>query len=396
MKSELKNIVSKLEKSGSIAFGDGGKDDSQNLQQEGIAPIIFLFGPSSIGKSTICKEIESQDKLSENLGFETWGVDSEFDNETARCREFLKHDERFLAIENKFPHPWKIMSGIYLGEVQDWKTGKILELNDDEKFPKKLDNFLAQTEGFDKGALEILKTLAKENPNNFREWADLSSKGRESRAFERAVDHAIENSKKGKPTILDMVPNSEGEDMVAAFEKRLVEKNFTCPTRVALVHLSVAELTERMDQRNQKALAPGGNPSDQRNGIFPFQQYAAIFGAIAEEGSQGLGTLNSSDIYQAVEKFGDKNDLAIRDREGKELLDHLGFAEGTNSITVGAKVKNDVVFEHSSASSTRQITEDIRGWTREKMLEGQVRDSKKSWVNGLSNPNQSNQSGMIL
>ena len=138
-----------------------------------------------------------------------------------------------------------------------------------------------------------------------------------------------------------------------------------------------------MDQRNQKALAAGGNPNDQRNGIFPFQQYAAIFGAIAEEGSHGLGTLHSDDIYQAVEKFGDKNDTAIRDREGKELLDRLGFAEGKTSITVGAKVKADVVFEHSSASATTQIAEDIRGWAREKMLEGQVRDPEKEMTSGL-------------
>lgn len=243
-----------------------------------------------------------------------------------------------------------------------------------------------------------------------------------SRAFERAVDHAIENSKNGKPTILDMVPNSEGGDMVAAFEKRLVERNFTCPTRVALVHLSVADLTEIMDQRNQKALAAGGNPNDQRNGIFPFQQYAAIFGASAEEGSHGLGTLHSDDVHQAVEKFGNK-DGAVRDREGKELLDRLGFAEGKTSITVGAKVKADVVFEHSSARATKQIAEDIRGWAREKMLEEQVRDpekeidgrfakrfsgdkkarefedvgsdSKKSWVDRISNSNQSRDDSLI-
>jgi hypothetical protein len=328
----------------------------------------------------------------------------EFDNEVTRCREFLQDDERFLAIESKFPHPWKIIAGIYLGEVKDSETGDILNVADDKKFADKVDNFLAKTGGrYDKEALEILKTLTQENPNNFREKADLTNEGMSSRAFERAVDHAIENSKNGKPTILDMVPNSGGGDMVAAFEKRLVERNFTCPTRVALVHLSVADLTERMDQRNQKALAAGGNPNDQRNGIFPFQQYAAIFGAIAEEGSHGLGTLHSDDIHKAVEKFGDKKDAAIRDREGKELLDRLGFAEGKTSITVGAKVKADVVFEHSSASATTEIAEDIRGWAREKMLEGQVRDpekeidergdlgidSKKSWADRVLDPNQS-------
>jgi hypothetical protein len=390
-KSELKSVVSAMEQTDIITSGDEGAidgvrmNDFQNLQKASSpAPIIFLLGTSTAGKSTICEEIERQDGLSEKLGFETWGVDLEFDNEVARCRKFLQDDERFLAIKDKFPHPWKIIAGIYLGEVKDSETGDILNVADDEKFADNVDNFLAKTGArYDKEALEILKTLTQENPNNFRERADLTNEGMSSRAFERAVDHAIENSKNGKPTILDMVPNSEGGDMVAAFEKRLVERNFTCPTRVALVHLSVADLTERMDQRNQKALAAGGNPNDQRNGIFPFQQYAAIFGAIAEEGSHGLGTLHSDDVHKAVEKFGDKNDAAIRDREGKELLDRLGFAEGKTSITVGAKVKADVVFEHSSASATTQIAEDIRGWAREKMLGGQVRDPKKEMTSSL-------------
>lgn len=337
------------------------------------APIIFLLGTSTAGKSTICDEILRQDQASENLGFETWGLDAEAENEMVRCRDLLKDDARFLAIESKFSNVRKIVTGIYFGEIKDFETGEIFKLNDDEK----LDGFLAKTEGRDdREALEILKTWANEEPNHFKEVADLTDKGMRERAFERAVDHAIENSKMGKPTILDMVPNPDGEDLVVTFEEHLAKRNFTCLTHVALLHLPVAELTERMDQRNQKALAPGGNSGDQRNGIFPFEQYSAIFGASAEG---ALGVLKAEDIRQAVEKFSGKEEIEKR-RTEQELLDRLGFEGGEISITLGIKVKSDAVYEHSDAHQTSQIAEAIRAWTKENMLEKQAQGAEEQSI----------------
>jgi len=291
-----------------------------------------------------------------------------------RCRDLLKDDPRFLAIESKFSNVRKIVTGIYFGEFKDFETGEIFKLNDDEK----LDGFLAKTEGrYDREALEILKTWANEEPNHFKEVADLTNEGMRKRAFERAVDHAIENSKKGIPTILDMVPNPDGEDLVVAFEEHLAKKNFTCPTHVALLHLPVAELIERMDQRNQKALAPGGNPGDQRNEIFPFEQYASIFKS-STEGK--LGTLYAEDIHQAVEKFSGKDEAEKR-RTEQELLDRLGFEDGQISITLGIKVKSDAVYEHSDAGQTAQIAEAIRAWTKENMLEKQTQGAEEKSSN---------------
>ena len=91
------------------------------------APIIFLLGTSTAGKSTICEEIVSKDLDN----FETWGVDKEFNNEVNRCREILKDDARFLAIEEKFPHVWKIFAGIHLNEIKDATTGELLNFGDE-------------------------------------------------------------------------------------------------------------------------------------------------------------------------------------------------------------------------------------------------------------------------
>ena len=359
------------------------------------APIIFLLGTSTAGKSTICEEISRQDEASENLGFETWGIDLESENDTERCQNLLKGNEKFEAIKDSFPDPWQVIDGVYLSKVKDAETGKILQLNDDEKFTKNRDEFLAQTEGrYNERALEILKTLAKENPNNFREKADLTHEGKNTRAF----DHAIENSKKGIPTILDMTPvlkrreDSDlvpGGDIVEAFKAHLIKSGYDCPTHVALVHVSAKDLTERMDERNKKALAPGGNLGDQRDGIFPLKQYTALYGASAGE---TLGTLRQADIYQAAEKFGDENGVKIRKmseaateehqskmsgvfatlREGKKMLNQLGFEDGQTSVALGSKMKADAVYDHSGEGATAKIAEEIRGWAKEKMSEKQT------------------------
>ena len=84
-------------------------------------------------------------QASENLGFETWGLDAEAENEMVRCRDLLKDDARFLAIESKFSNVRKIVTGIYFGEIKDFETGEIFKLNDDEK----LDGFLAKVLGAD-------------------------------------------------------------------------------------------------------------------------------------------------------------------------------------------------------------------------------------------------------
>jgi hypothetical protein len=66
------------------------------------APIIFLLGTSTAGKTTICDQILNQDKITKNLGLEVWGYDLQFDDNTARCQDLLKDDQRFSEIEPIF------------------------------------------------------------------------------------------------------------------------------------------------------------------------------------------------------------------------------------------------------------------------------------------------------
>jgi hypothetical protein len=269
-----------------------------------------------------------------------------------------------------------------------------------EEFDKKLGNFLAETEGrFDEKSLKILKTLAEENPNNFKEKAKS--------IFEESIfDKAIENSKNGKPTILDMVPS--GKDEVEEFKNYLAKKNHNCPTFVAVVHVPVKELTQRMDERNKQA--ENENSGNARDGFFPFTQYAEIFGSNATNPSQNLGTLSQVEVYQAIGKFGDKEienefgdkvRIKFRDMKGvadenpeiehkskmrgtfdilsagKEFLtDKLGFEDGQNSISLGVKVKADAVYEHSQGS-TVLIAKEIYVWTKDKMAENQVQGDKE-------------------
>ena len=57
------------------------------------APIVFLVGTSTAGKSTICREILQQDASAGNCRI--WGTDSEFDRNLNACRELLDGNQKF-------------------------------------------------------------------------------------------------------------------------------------------------------------------------------------------------------------------------------------------------------------------------------------------------------------
>ena len=356
----------------------------------GKAPIVFLLGTSTAGKSTICEEIARQDlslPVEQRLGWFVWGNDLEMEADEPRCRGYLEGNTKFQSIENSFPEVMHIFSAIAFGQVQDNATGKPIKLPllkevksdddspstylplSDEEFDKGLGEFLAQTGGrYNEGALRTLRSLAQDNPGNFRERAGFTGNA----CAERMFDRAIENSRNGLPTIIDVVPNhndGEGGGIIEHFKKYSESKNFICPTNLTLVHVPVTELATRMGERNRQALAEGGNPGNRRDGIFPFQQYASVFGARSEDGVPlDREVLQRGDVHAAVYEFGRKGggrggerlwdmesqtEAALeaikiaKDKKNekgeieKGLLSRLGFKDREESIEVGTKVKAD-------------------------------------------------------
>jgi hypothetical protein len=356
------------------------------------APIVFLLGTSTAGKGTICAKIESQDQLlpsEKQTGCKVWGSDLEsveylptFLKQAEEVgMEVFKDNEKFQALKEKITPVGAIIHGVGQDCFKDEISKKSLPLRslNDQEFAEAANKFLENTEGrYSRDTLFQLRELAKEEHENLgKALGEISTPN----MFERMVDRAIENSKKGIPTILDMIP-----DGMEDFKKYLEEKNFKCPIRTVLVHVPIPELAARMEERNKNAVAEGGDLSNRREGMFPFQQYAKIFGAISEIGEKAvLDRLSAVDVYKATEKFGDKGGIRIREmsasvkdhksqmapvlatlQEGKKLLDKIGFEDGSPVLDVRAKVSADVIYDHAK-ESTAAIAEKIHGWIASEM-----------------------------
>jgi len=185
----------------------------------------------------------------------------------------------------------------------------------------------------------------KKNANTPRGWN------------ERAFDRAIEASKAGKSMILDtFLDHADGDVIWDHFKKYSESKNFTCPTRVVFLHVPVAELTNRITNRNLQAEAEGGDRDNIRLGINPFKAYAELYGAYDETGLALNQNLSRKDVCDAVDKLGcdKKNGF----QESNNLLEKLGFKDGDESIPLGTKEwKPDVVYDHSKISTTDIATE---------------------------------------
>ncbi len=308
-----------------------------------------------------------------------WGDDLEKDGNGPRCEKYLNGNTKFPSIKESFPEVMSIFYGIALGAMPDDPNNpdrKHLELQllddkllplPDEKFNKGLDDFLEKTNGrYNKESLKTLRLLAHKNPDNFREKAGFHMRG----CVERMFDRAIENSQNGLPTILDVVPF--GGNIGELFEKYSESKNFTCPTRTALIHVPISELATRMGERNRQALA-SGNPENQRTGTFVFDQYTNAFGAKGESSAKLPGEeLRRGDIHAAVYEFGkDEGGKKIYDMESqteaalatikqsKGLLEKLGFEGMQELIQVGAMLKSDIVYDHLKMP-TSEIAKGIR------------------------------------
>ena len=213
-------------------------------KEHGKASIVLLIGPSSAGKSTICEELLKQNESlpeKERLDWQVWGQDLEFDNFLKvgykQCLELFGEDERFKAVVKCHIPNTSIFSGIWCESFKDPKTGEILEF-DKEKFNTFVDDFIKKTgDCYSKEMLEVFQSLALEKKQELCNAYPFPNMN------EKMFDQAIENSRNGKPTILDPVPGGK-ENLVEEFEKHLEKRNFSCPTHVALVHLPFKDLTQ--------------------------------------------------------------------------------------------------------------------------------------------------------
>lgn len=357
------------------------------------ASVVFLLGTSTAGKSTLAKAILAQNgnlPADQRLDWQVSGHDQigeilcgERDEkllselkDNPQFQEIQRLNPKFNEVKPRKPfEPFaaeKIYDAIFRGRLE--YQGQTLDLLDEEKFNSQLDDFLEKTddEFFNKEILHQLRLLTKEKQQDFKTILDgLFSKGEE-----RLFDIAIASSKAGKPIILDVIPDTiDGKTIGQRFEEYCQKQNHQCPIHVALVHLPVKELIKRMEGRNIAAIARD-EPSDQRKGIFPFEQYVKAFKPAAGlAGERVVGTLTRADLEDAISKFSKLNDpkLSQKDREyfakrEDELREKFGFGiagqsaaagDEASTITLVAIPPFDRVYDITKKEATAEIAERI-------------------------------------
>jgi hypothetical protein len=357
-----------------------------------LAPIVFLLGTSTAGKTSICKEIIRQGE--ENIALqgkvEVWGHDQETDVLFEELGfEMFKGDVRFAQMTDKITNKYEVLSGIWGGNFKDPQTGKYLPLY--ENFEQSLDGFLQDTAGrYDAATLTDLRNMAQEERASGafkrRGVSEIYHNG--DKVTESAIDRAMRNSRDGIATILDGVPLGFMREDVPNQDHRVIEKmdaylkskGFAGPTQVALVHVHPKEMVARMEQRNINAESAGGDKNDRRDGLAFYEaQYSQLFGKPNQDGTllNPPQELHQKDIYAAAEKFGsieiDGRAVKIRDLQdqekrksaaievGNRVLNAIGFEDGANSLAIGTKIRTDVVFDHEQ-QSTAEIAAQVVGF----------------------------------
>lgn len=399
------------------------------------APIIFLLGTSTAGKTTICKEIEKQTAQMPHLKnkIEKWGHDNESEKLFNQLGvDMLQHDTRFQAISHL---PVKeSLTAIYYGSLTDSLSNKTLSF-EEEKFQTSLDQFLQDTNHrYERETLLHLKGLAQdEMQTHAYQNAVIDLAHQTAKITKSTIDHAIENSHTGIATILDGVPLGFMDErqpttdhrIIEKLERYLEEKGFTGPTQVALVHLHPTEMALRMQQRNNNADAAGGDKGDRRDHLGYYEaQYSQLFGKKTHDGELLHPTqeLRRDDIEGIVEKFGaiKINDEEVRIRDIKEhersddvkdaikqktqnVMDAIGFAQGEDVLTIGSKIKADVMFDHQQQSST-DIASTIVDFISQHMPPEKpkakeaedILPTKKSWVDMINDERKAKDDSQIL
>jgi hypothetical protein len=219
-------------------------------------------------------------------------------------------------------------------------------VNDNPDFKKWFDSKLSMPEfNRERDVLDgVLKGTISGSPAGLRET--LEQECNDQKGLEELIfDLAMQNSLKGVPTLIDVVPTQAG-DTVKRFENYLKAQGFSAPTMTIQAHLALPKLQKRMQHRNE-------TQQDKRESLFPANQYSRMYGSTTSD--THLGELKRADAESFIAKFGTK----ATEAQKQELLEGLGFSEGVDVVNIGPKQLSDILVNTDTPESASEIAQDI-------------------------------------
>lgn len=305
-------------------------------KEHGAATIVLLIGTSSAGKGTIIKEMKKQDGLKP-------GEDQ------------LEWQEDGLDIEcSKHPSLYKLHKGIIEKDSDSQEMFDALEKDLGE---------MRVLETIDMGISELEKHKSTYSPEAIEKFKMLIEKHHEpfqkareettpiSKIMENVFARAVENSKAGKPSVLDVVPLN-GYDVVGEFNKYMDDHDFSCPSIIAVAHCEVPQIVKHMDKRNRVGV-------EVRDGFFPIGQYGQMYRA-AEDGDRVVGQLTTQDVLDAANKYGANRGKVIlleNDTDAQGLVKKLGISPEEHKSTDPIDITTDVPYDYLGQTDPRGVEE---------------------------------------
>lgn len=279
----------------------------------GKASIVLLIGTSSVGKSTIVKELKRQDEGLDSKSRLEWRIDG-LDAECRRhisevelCLQIVRDDNLFKQLQDfeevselkkldNISDDERILVDLFYNRIIT-KSGESISIKDVclDCFTEDITPYRASK--YTRRVVEILKILRIKYEHEFSEAIKkiLPLSEIMTNIYQRAVNNSIE----GFPTILDIAP-LEGYNVVSEFFNYIKECNFSCPVVVAIAHCSVPNIVKRLESRNSS-----GIPKEFRDGFFPIGAYGNMFKITRDTDHRSHEVIKIHDIIDAANRYGE-------------------------------------------------------------------------------------------
>ena len=311
--------------------------------------IIFLYGTSTSGKTTICKALKN---LISDLKID-W-TDSAY--KRLEGHNFEKIFKYFNENKNQFPDIKDLHATFTIDEICNGILDKQVNINnrnvaltldwDKSTFERMLEETFGSAFLIEKKAITTLRVIAKSYFNQLS-----------MTAYENMCLLAIRNSLQGVPTILDIVPHPgrSSQYRVDLFQEKLIQQNLTSSLHIALIHCSIHQLSSRMVERNRQAIM-NNDLENIRDESFPFRQYAQLFGTVNTSKNKYIGQLKIEEARKEITPFCTNLD------EVDEIIEKIGLISPLVEINIRPQCSFDTLYDSSSESAEKIAQNIYKTW----------------------------------
>ena len=214
-------------------------------KEHGRATIALIIGTSSSGKSTIIKAMKQQDEEAarnarakgENYQSINWQEDG-LDIASKRFPSLLEMHKQIIRENVDSKKKFEVLTEALGADI---RVLEMIWLGTEEKLKEYVKSHSLDVKS-------KLEDLIQQHRKAFEDASKVVPSRQE--IVEDIFARSVNNSKEGKPTVLDMIPLGD-YDVIGEFNKYMARQKFSCPLVVIVAYCDVPQIVEHMDRRTQ-------------------------------------------------------------------------------------------------------------------------------------------------